>query len=401
MHVLLVPSWYPQHPGDFNGIFFREQAMAFASDGHQVGVLAVRSIPLYSRLARRTRRRSVDIEVDDQIATVRADVVLPLPRVHALNYAVHYRKAREAFLAYIRQFGRPDVLHAHSVFPAAILTHRLATEFGIPFIVTEHRPSSIDRLRSRWLCSHGTAAVHVADRRIAVAKVFATELTEAYGADAPWEYFPGLLSPQLEAVPTRSAPSQPPFVFGHVSHLDPGKRVDLLIESFADRFAGDATALLRIAGDSPARESLEALARERGMTEQIHFVGAVPRESIAKEFAHVHAFVLPSSAEAFGTVIWEAMARGIPVISSRTWAGMNAVTDDVGLLFDVDDREQLGSALERMRATFSQYAAQGIRALCIEHCGKDAFNALYFGAYTRAIHNGPPSPRNKRKKNHA
>jgi glycosyltransferase involved in cell wall biosynthesis len=143
------------------------------------------------------------------------------------------------------------------------------------------------------------------------------------------------------------------------------------------------------------------LARERGVTEQVHFVGAVPRESIAKEFAQLHAFVLPSSAEAFGTVIWEAMARGIPVISSRTWAGMNAVTDDIGLLFDIDDRDQLGSALERMRATFPQYAAQDIRAVCIEHCGKDAFNTLYLGAYTRAIHNGLPSQHAKHKKNQA
>jgi glycosyltransferase involved in cell wall biosynthesis len=390
MHVLLVPSWYPQNPDDFNGSFFREQALAFASTGHQVGVLAVRSIAIYSGSARRARRRSIDSTIDEGLATVRADVVLPAPKAHAINYAVHYRKARAAFLDYVAQFGRPDVLHAHSVFPAAILAHRLAIEFGIPFIITEHRPSSIDRLRSGWLRENGTAAVQAADRRIAVARVFAAELTHAYGADAPWEYFPGLLSPQLEEVPVRPVPREPPFVFGHVSHLDPGKRVELLIESFADQFAGESTTILRIAGDSAQRGALEELARQRGVSDQVHFVGAVPRDSIAEEFANLHAFVLPSSAEAFGTVIWEAMARGIPVVSSRTWAGTNSVSDDVGLLFDIDDRAQLGSTLVRIRELYPRYNAERIRTQCIEHCGRDAFNALYLDAYTRAIANGPP-----------
>ncbi|WP_308468126.1 glycosyltransferase [Rathayibacter soli] len=401
MHILLVPSWYPQTPQDFNGSFFREQAQAVASSGALIGVLAVRGIPIYSTQAVRARRREIDFEDDEGILTARADAVLPVPKAHSLNYAVHYRRLTHAFAAYVARNGTPDVLHAHALFPGGILTHRLAAEFGIPFIITEHRPSSMQRVTRGWFRRRGVTAARAADRRIAVAAEFAKQLTVAYGsADKPWEYFPGLLSPQLEASAVRKAPHQPPFVFAHVSHLDPGKRVDLLIDAFADRFAGDERAALRIAGNSAERASLEVQAQRRGVSTQVDFIGAVPREAIAAEFAAAHAFVLPSEKEAFGTVIWEAMASGLPVISSRTWAGLNAVTDEVGLLFDVNDRERLGDALAAMRESFARYDGDRIRAICIDHCGRGAFNALYLEAYERAIRNGFPATSLRARKQH-
>lgn len=38
MHVLFLPSWYPQTPEDFAGCFFREQAIALSQQGVKVGV---------------------------------------------------------------------------------------------------------------------------------------------------------------------------------------------------------------------------------------------------------------------------------------------------------------------------------------------------------------------------
>jgi glycosyltransferase involved in cell wall biosynthesis len=389
MHVLIIPSWYPQDADDFNGSFFREQAQALASSGMRIGVLAARGIPIYDGESRRQRRRSVDIENDQGIFTARTDVVLPVPRAHGLNYAQHYRALRRAFLQYTARYGVPDVLHAHTVFPAGILAHRLSEESAIPFIITEHRPSSLVRLKSRWNRSHGTAAIRASDRRIAVAAAFAPQLEAAYGVpDAPWEYFPGLLSPQLESATIRPKPAKTPFVFGHVSHLDRNKRADLLVDAFADRFGSDADVTLRIAGHGPESIRLKELAARRGVEDRVAFEGAVARESIAAEFSSAHAFVLPSSTEAFGTVIWEAMAVGLPIVASRTWAGLNAVTDDVGLLFDVDNREQLGDALVAMKESFSHYKSSRIRDICIAHCGKDAFIALYDEAYSSAIRNG-------------
>ena len=40
MHVLIIPSWYPETPDDIDGIFFRQQAQALHRHGLKTGVIA-------------------------------------------------------------------------------------------------------------------------------------------------------------------------------------------------------------------------------------------------------------------------------------------------------------------------------------------------------------------------
>lgn len=383
MHILFVPSWYPIDDHDFGGSFFREQAQAFARSGHQVGVLAVRGIPVLSRKHFRDRHRDIRYAVEGGVHTYRADRVLPYVRLPAANAAALLRRGRAVLRRYIAAHGRPDVLHAHSMFPGGVLTAALAAELRIPYVITEHRPSSIDLLQRPWYGAAGRSAAATAGGLVAVAAEFATVLNQAYGPPGGWEYLPGLLSPQFERLPVRPAPTGD-FVFGHVSHLDPGKRVDLMIEAFADRFRGDPGTRLRIAGDSVHRAELVALAERDGVRDQVDFAGAVPRSGIADEFGRYHVFVLASHAEAFGTVLWEAQAVGLPLISTRTWAGAGAVTPENGLLTPIDDREALGAAMTTMRESFDSYDGERIRRLAVQICGQQRFVELYTELYRRA-----------------
>ncbi|GAA5229529.1 glycosyltransferase [Arthrobacter cryoconiti] len=383
LHVLFVPAWYPGDANDFSGSFFIEQAAALVQTGHQVGVVSVKGIPVYARDQLRGRISGIRYSIEAGIATYRLDRVLPFPKVPGANQRILLRAWRTLLTRYIQEHGRPDVLHAHAMFPAGIVGHVLSSEFRIPFIVTEHRPSSMQRLAESWNGRHARSAALAASSLVAVARDFATELNDAYGIEK-WQYVPGLLSPQFQEIPTRVTPAGP-FTFGHVSHLDPGKRVDMLIQAFADRFADDPGVRLRIAGGGPHKAELMELAVQRGIASQVDFVGAVPRAEIVDEFSESHVFVLPSVAEAFGTVLWEAMACGLPLVSTKTWAGRNAVSAQTGLLTDIDSRVDLGAAMARIRESFERYDPQAIRAHCVEHCGRDAFVGLYEGLYRNAM----------------
>ena len=46
MHVLIIPSWYPEHSEDVGGGFFREQALALQTHGCKVGVIYPQLRPL-------------------------------------------------------------------------------------------------------------------------------------------------------------------------------------------------------------------------------------------------------------------------------------------------------------------------------------------------------------------
>ncbi|WP_164520263.1 glycosyltransferase [Specibacter cremeus] len=383
MHILFLPSWYPANESDLAGTFFREQAEAFLLAGHRVGVLNVRGIAVYSRSQLRGRKSGIRHFLDSGFDTYLWDRVLPFPKVPGGNERILLNAWRTLLHRYIDDNGRPDVLHAHTMFPAGLVTHALSEEFKIPFIVTEHRISSLPLLAGRWNGPRGRAAAKAASALVAVAPDFAPALDQAYGL-SKWEYVPGLLSPQFEDITVRPTPNGP-FTFGHVSYMDPHKNVDLLIHAFADRFHGDPDVRLRIAGHSSFTQDLIDLAASRGISDQVDFVGAVPRSGIVGEFSRYHAFVMPSRTEAFGTVLWEAMACGLPLVSTDTWAGRNAVREGNGLLVGVEQRDELGEALVSMRKTFADYDPHHIRSICVNHCARDAFVGQYSKLYADAV----------------
>ncbi|MDO5663102.1 MAG: glycosyltransferase, partial [Brachybacterium sp.] len=142
MHILFIPSWYPQDDKDFGGSFFREQAEAFVPD-HQVGVLALKTFPIY-RVREYARGTRSELTYSDErgVNVVRLNRVSPVPKMHRLNNALAIRDVRRAYRDYVASFGAPDVLHSHSMFDAGIWSAALAEEQGIPFVLTEHRPSS-------------------------------------------------------------------------------------------------------------------------------------------------------------------------------------------------------------------------------------------------------------------
>lgn len=385
MHVLFLPSWYPAGPTDFSGSFFIEQAEALVTAGHTVGVIAVKGIPIYAMGQVRNRVPGIRLSLESGIQTYRIDRVLPYPKVPGANNTVLLRAWRHLLTLYIKDNGKPDVLHAHAMFPAGLIAHTLSAEFEIPFIVTEHRPTSLERMKEKRNGRLGRSAAIAASSLVAVARGFVPELNATYDLRRDkWQYVPGLLSPQFENIRTRQIPAGP-FIFGHVSHLDPGKRVDLLIQAFADRFRETEGFRLRIAGESIHRAGLEALATELGVSSKVDFIGAVARKDIVSEFSSAHVFVLPSHAEAFGTVLWEAMACGLPLISTRTWAGTNAIVATNGLLADIDDREELGTAMRTIQENFDSYDSAAIRTICVEHCGQTAFVSQYERIYAAAI----------------
>jgi glycosyltransferase involved in cell wall biosynthesis len=100
-----------------------------------------------------------------------------------------------------------------------------------------------------------------------------------------------------------------------VSRLAKEKSIDVLIDALA--LAGSGAGLqLAIAGDGPAREELEALARERGVDGRTHFLGIVAREQLPDLYASADVFAMPSTTETQGLVLAEALAAGCAVIAA-------------------------------------------------------------------------------------
>jgi rhamnosyl/mannosyltransferase len=127
------------------------------------------------------------------------------------------------------------------------------------------------------------------------------------------------------------------------------KGVEVLVDAIAR-----STGTLVLAGDGPLDASLRARASARGVENRVVFAGRVSDEDLPAYYHAADVFVLPSIAktEAFGVVQVEAMAAGLPVISTNLDTGVPWVNQDgvSGLVVTAGDDRALAGALDRLAA---------------------------------------------------
>ncbi len=123
----------------------------------------------------------------------------------------------------------------------------------------------------------------------------------------------------------------------HVSNFRPVKRVLDVIDTFA-RVRAEREATLLMVGDGPDRARAEARCRELDLAQDVVFLGKV--KNPIEPLLISDLLLLPSETESFGLVALEAMAAGVPVVSSNV-GGLPEVNvqEETGFLRDVGDVE--------------------------------------------------------------
>ena len=125
----------------------------------------------------------------------------------------------------------------------------------------------------------------------------------------------------------------------HVSNFRKVKRVEDVIRVF-DIVNKKVSSKLLLVGDGPERVKLESLCRELGICDSVKFLGKTKDISSLLSLSDV--FLLPSKNESFGLVALEAMACGVPVVSSNA-GGLMEVNEHgkTGFLANVGDVDSM------------------------------------------------------------
>ncbi|MGQ0571214.1 MAG: glycosyltransferase family 4 protein [Armatimonadota bacterium] len=152
----------------------------------------------------------------------------------------------------------------------------------------------------------------------------------------------------------------------YVGRISPEKGVHVLLEAFEYVLARRPDATLQIVGPEYRRAGRQGYLAglKRGLSPRVaarvRFAGFVEHEDLPQVYENAAVFVSPSLQEAFGMTLVEAMAMGLPVVSTRT-GGIPEVIDDgrTGLLVEPGDARGLAEAILKLLNDPSLRAAMG------------------------------------------
>jgi len=133
----------------------------------------------------------------------------------------------------------------------------------------------------------------------------------------------------------------------YIGRLDMMKGVQVLLEALRKLKDDGVTAHLNVIGDGPDRDKLQNLAREVGVNDSISFCGAI--EEIIPYLQKSALFVLPSLSEGMSNVLLEAMACGLPIVTTRVGGNIDLIRDGVnGILVEPEHSDQLYQAMKKL-----------------------------------------------------
>ncbi len=157
---------------------------------------------------------------------------------------------------------------------------------------------------------------------------------------------PGNVGDLMRKEPEVPVPDDAPVIVA-AGRLVEEKDFDTLLEAFAIVRAKKPSYLL-ILGDGPLKTSLEKHAQQLDVQDSVVFAGRV--SNVYSIFARSDLFVLSSKREAFGNVLIEALACGLPCVATRCASGgPQEILEDgrLGILVDSGDTRALAQAIEQ------------------------------------------------------
>lgn len=370
MHILIIPSWYPQFSGDIGGSFFREQAIALRKSGYQVGVIypQIRSLKNIKSILKKPY--GLTVENDENVNTIRWYTVNYIPKNKKYNKSHWIKIALKLFDTYVEQFGKPDIIHVHSMLYAGYVAQIIKTKYGTPYVVTEHSTAFARSLIPLDEISSLKQVVSNAKVCIAVSDEFSSLLNKLFETQK-WIYIPNIVSDEFISF-EKTLDAEEYFTFINVCFLEKKKRVDLLISSFAKAFKDNKKVRLKIGGDGILMSELKILAKELGVESQVIFLGKLSRQQVKEEMALSNAFVLSSEYETFGVVLVEALALGKPVIATKCGGPESIVTPEVGYLISKNSEREMTDAFLELHQNWNEFDSFQIRQYCLENFSEQA-----------------------------
>ena len=311
MNIAIV--CYPTFGG--SGVVATELGLALARKGHQVHFITY----------------SYPVRLDF------LEMNIHFHEVHVEEYPLfHYQPyelALSSKMAYVIKTYHIDILHVHYAIPhayAGYMAKQMLKREGIevPMVTTLHG-TDITLVGNHPTYKEAvTFSINESDIVTSVSESLKQDTLRLFRIDKDIKVIPNFtnIKKSKETSPCKRTVMAKPeeLIVTHISNFRKVKRIDDVVRIFYG-IQQKLRAKLIMVGDGPEREIADQLCKDLGIKSKVLFLGNT--SDIDRILCFTDLFLLPSASESFGLSALEAMAAGVPVVSSNT-GGLPEVNEE-------------------------------------------------------------------------
>ena len=311
MNIAIV--CYPTFGG--SGVVATELGLALARKGHQVHFITY----------------SYPVRLDF------LEMNIHFHEVHVEEYPLfHYQPyelALSSKMAYVVKTYHIDILHVHYAIPhayAGYMAKQMLKREGIevPIVTTLHG-TDITLVGNHPTYKEAvTFSINESDIVTSVSESLKQDTLRLFRIDKDIKVIPNFtnIKKSKETSPCKRTVMAKPeeLIVTHISNFRKVKRIDDVVRIFYG-IQQKLPAKLIMVGDGPEREIADQLCKDLGIKSKVLFLGNT--SDIDRILCFTDLFLLPSASESFGLSALEAMAAGVPVVSSNT-GGLPEVNEE-------------------------------------------------------------------------
>ncbi|MDP3957380.1 MAG: glycosyltransferase family 4 protein [bacterium] len=280
-----------------------------------------------------------------------------------------------------------DVIHAFFSVPCGYMAKRLSKRYNIPYIVSLRGadvPGFSERffllytllkplIRRVWRQAYRVVAASEGLKELALKTNEKQAMDVIYNGVSVDDFFPDISKqPHDKFVITLGA-----------TRITARKGIAYLIRVVAKLAPKYPKIFLEVMGSGNDRERLEGIVRELHLENNVRFLGRIPREQTFSYYQKAHLFVLPSLNEGMSNAMLEALASGLPIVTTETGGAKELVEEGVnGCMVKMKDADDLAEKLElfmsdeALRVRFGQASRKRAEALSWKNVATD-YHHLY------------------------
>jgi glycosyltransferase involved in cell wall biosynthesis len=299
----------------------------------------------------------------------------------------HYKHCRNYFSQ-----SDYDVLHVFTPDTSATLMIRAGKAAGIPVLYHEMgTPHYLPALKPHY--KRLEKVLPLCSEVAALSPILARQWSERFPFLSQVSVLPVLAhdSEMLNVSAKLSSNGKKETIFGCAARIEAGKGPFVLAEALAQLRQSRPDVLVRLAGTGPAMQEVKARVRQLQLNGSWEFAGSYDGAVGCSAFMRtLDVFVLPSFAEGTSKSIVEAMAHGLPIITTNVGGSPDLLTPDVGILVSPGDSAALAGAMQRLASDpmLRKRMGQAARQRYLKLFAPEAVLSMLVSTYSRVAGNG-------------